>query len=275
MVTGRTTKIAVVCLLAATGLSGCIYEREAPEPWFLKPRSPVSGTEYRLLPPDSFQVTSMHVPEIQGTHRIMPDGTVTFPLLGQIYLADLTPKEVEDKLKEAASKYYEQVDATVTVVNYASQKYYVFGEGGSGPRAWTGRDTLLDALASVTGSNTAWQERVIVIRPCEPAAGGYVTPKDSWKYRVWGIHPDRPDKPRYKMVVNLKAMWQHGDMANNILLKPNDIVYVRPHPFAWIARKIQLLTMWVSPISQAVRTPTQVEDAWTDPTGRDRDRDRD
>ena len=253
MKTGRILGIALVGLLLASATAGCHYHREEIEPFLLKPRRPLTGTDYPVLPPDAIQITSLHVPEIGGTFTIGPDGKINFPLLGEIYVAELTPKEIEQKLMAAAKDYYEQVDANVRVTGYNSRKFYVFGPSGGGPRQWTGRDSLLDALVGMTGNRGAWQERVIVLRVSEPTKGGYITAEPSWKYRVLGIHRDRPDKPRFKMLINLKAMWQHGDMANNILLKPDDIVYVRPTPWTWIGMKIRDILQPVSPVLEAVR----------------------
>jgi hypothetical protein len=47
-------------------------------------------------------------------------------------------------------------------------------------------------------------------------------------------------------------------MANNILLKPDDIIYVPPHPAAWLMLKIRSLLLPVSPVLEAVRTPADV-----------------
>jgi hypothetical protein len=41
------------------------------------------------------------------------------------------------------------------------------------------------------------------------------------------------------MTINLMAMVQHGDMSNNILLQPNDIIYVQPNPFGYVAREFE------------------------------------
>ena len=147
----RTRNIAIAVLTGATAccvLTGC-YDPNEIKDFLLKPRAPVSGTEYRVLPPDVITITSRQVPEIASvTQRIRPDGKINLPLLGEVYVANMTPREIEETLKKKASKYYEQVDATVTVSAYLSQAFYVFGQvNRQGPQPWTGRDTLLDALA--------------------------------------------------------------------------------------------------------------------------------
>lgn len=237
MRTGNLKKVVVlVCLLSCCGLMGC-YNADEVKQFLLKPRRQVSGLEYRVYPPDMISIDSLHVQEIQGVRqRVRPDGKINLPLLGEISVAGKTPSEIEKLLTEAAKDYYEQVDATVQVVGYNSQRFYVFGHVSSpGPFAWTGHDTLLDVLSMARPTSMAWPERIIVVRGTTPQEGGCATTQPSGQYRMTGVHPPGEDNPRYKMTINLMAMVQSGDLANNILLKPNDIIYVQPNPFARVA----------------------------------------
>ena len=242
---------------------GCYDAREV-NAFLLKSRAPVSAAEYRILPPDTISVSSTQVPEINGfISQVRPDGKVNVPLIREVYVADRTPKQVEEAIKEAAKKYYDEVDATVQVTGYNSRKLYVFGEVfRPGPVRWTGGDTLLDVLASAQPSPLAWPERIIVIRGTQPSQGGYAI-SPSTKYAMLGINdglksplpdgqapraaadanapagPDTRPAAAEKMTINLMAMVQHGDMSNNILLQPNDIVYVQPNPFGYVAREFE------------------------------------
>lgn len=263
-------------LLVLGTTAGCRYNPEELQAFLLQPRAHVTGTDYRVMPPDGIQVTSLHVPEIAGTHRIAPNGKVNLPLLGEIYIANMTTKEIEQTLMEAAKEYYEQVDATVQVTGYNSQRFYVFQDGGGmggagggggspgsgGARAYTGRDALLDVLSQL--ERRAWHERITVLRVAQPAKGGYIVSKKSKKYEWWGIHPDLPGKPRYKMTFNLKAMYREGDMSNNILLKPDDIVWVPMRPWASFAQWVRDLVEPVSPILELIRTPNTIRYGFQD-----------
>jgi len=52
------------------------------------------------------------------------------------------------------------------------------------------------------------------------------------------------------------AMVEKGDMANNILLRPNDIIYVQPNPFAKVGLWIQNLLFPIRPAVQTITTPS-------------------
>ena len=262
--TKRVLTAVMLTSLAAAGLGCGYYKPEAVNNFLLQPRDMVvSATEYRVYPPDVLSFQSRTVPEISGvSQQIRPDGKVNLPLVGEVYVAGKTPREIEQILAKAAQDYYEvTTDATVNVSGYNSQRYYVFGQVGSpGPKRWTGRDSLLDALASAQPTALAWPERIWVVRSEGNQVGGQQWPqgaKASSKYRLWGIHPEQAGQPRHRMLVNLAAMYEHGDLSQNILLKPNDIIYVQPNPFAKVGLAIQNVLFPVRPALSAASTPAQ------------------
>jgi polysaccharide export outer membrane protein len=257
--TGRCIQLVAVACCCVVFASGC-YDGEQIKAFLLTPRAPVSGVEYRVYPPDAIAIVSRDVPEINGvTQQVRPDGKVNLPLLGELSVAGKTPKEIEAALNELSRTYYKEVDATVTVAGYRSQSFYVFGMvSRPGPMAWTGRDTLLDVLAKARPTTLAWPERILVVRGDEPQVGGHAPEKSSWQYARTGVRPERKDQPRRRMVINLMAMVSSGDLSNNILLMPNDVVYVQPNPFARVGLMLQNLLFPIRPAVETVTMPTRV-----------------
>ncbi len=236
--------------------SGCYDAREV-QAFLRKPRQPVSGIEYRVMPPDSLLITSQHISEINGVRQqIRPDGKINLPLLGEVTVAAKTPRQIEAEINKQARKYYEEVDVNVQIVGYHSQKFYIFGEvRRAGPFAWTGHDSLLDVLARAQPSFLAWPQRIIVVRGSSPQEGGQEDRSPSLKYTFQGVHPRRDDCPPRKIVINLWAMVRSGDMNNNILLLPNDVIYVQPNPLARLGQAIQSLLLPISPAAETVEAP--------------------
>jgi len=226
----------VLCLVVAgVGQMGC-YNNDAVKAFLQSPRTPVSGTEYRIYPPDEVVITSLHVPEIHNTrHIVRPDGRISLPLLGEIDVGGRTPKEVQLIINDSASEYYDKVESTVQIGEYNSQFFYVFGQvEKQGPLPWTGKDSLLDALARTLPNKYAWPERIIVVRGDDPKIGGMFREEAAERghYEVSGVRPELRDRPRSKIVVNMMAMLEHGDMSNNVLMLPDDVIYVQPNPLA-------------------------------------------
>ncbi len=256
--------LAVLAVSAVVGGCSHTYDMQQVQQFLDQPRPLVAGSEYRIMPPDTITFESRRIEEIGGQQlRVRPDGKVNLPLLGEIFVAGKTPSQVEQAIVQAAGQYYENPDATVQVTGYNSQSFFVMGQvGRRGPQPWTGNDTVLDALSKAGMTQMAWPERIVVIRPNKPARGGYETEHPSAEhiehYQEEGVHPDDALEPTKRMTINVLAMIQKGDMANNILLQPNDIIYVQPNPFAKVTLDLRRVLMPLNPIVEALSAPGRI-----------------
>ena len=157
--------------------------------------------------------------------RVRPDGKISLNLLDEVYVAGLTPSEINTLLKKLVSKYYESPDIKVEVVAN-SKFYYVFGFGvlQQGRYAYTGRDTVIGALAEAGFNNDAWPEQVLVSRP------------------------GKNGEPNATAVVDFTRIWGYGDLSQNYLLEEGDIIEVRLSKLAKFNRD---LSQVISPITGA------------------------
>lgn len=251
--------------LVAACLPGCGNRDEdlmQVQAFLQKPRTPVSGVEYRVMPPDVLAISSLHVTEINNvSQQVRPDGKINVPLLGEVMVAGRTPAEIETLLQESASQYYKVPDAKVVVSQYQSQKYFVYGQVlRPGARIWTGRDTIIDAMAEAQPNEISWPEKIRVVRSRKPAVGGYM--------------PEVPEKAdpndvtknwtnAEELTIDLMAMVRTGDMSHNIMLQPNDIIYVPPNPFGALGLEIRKFLYPVQPIIETVQTPQTVRNSAT------------
>lgn len=219
---------------------------------FLQSRpSPVVGIPYRVYPPDVIGFKSKYVREIDGEIRtVRPDGKVSLPLVGDVFVAGKTLQEIGYDIALAARKYYKRVDITVYMVKYNSQKIYVFGQVQQpGPMPWTGADTVLDVLARAQPTMLAWPEKIKIIRSKAPSKGGFLPEQLAGTSQV------------EELVVDMKAMVEKGDMSHNILLKPGDVVYVPPNPAAEIGIALRQILYPIQPVIEAGRAPVVIQDA--------------
>ena len=191
----RCLGVLVGCLLVAAAM-GCGGNHKRLKAFLQEPRSPVSGTEYRVLPPDVLQINSIHVSDINNFKvEVRPDGKINLPLLGEVTVAGNTPREIEAVLMAMSREFYEEVDATVQVAEFKSQKIYVFGQvSRPGPLPWTGTDTVLDVLAQVQPMPTAWPERIVVVRGKPPLRGGYLPPSKKHHAEKGEHEEDAPEE---------------------------------------------------------------------------------
>lgn len=304
-----TLVTTVLCLFGA-GCHGTSAERL--KAFLQKNPSQVTATEYRIMPPDVIQVSSTKILEFGGgaavggnagvDQVVRPDGKVNLPLIGEIMVADRTPKEIEATINEAARKYYEQVDCTVNIVTFNSQKVYVFGQvSRPGPLPWTGTNTVLDVLAQSQPTTLAWPERIHVVRGKPPRRGGYLpdevkkglvradgksaaeasgatagqdkaTPQSADAKAVEakavaanGAEANAAIATKEKkdegsaqaevMVIDMMVMVHDGDLSRNIILEPDDVVYVPPNPLAAFGLAMQQVLLGIQPAASTIQLP--------------------
>lgn len=205
-----------------------------------EPRPIVTATEYRMAPPDGVLVTSKRVREING-HRevIRPDGKLTLPLLGSVFVAGKTCEEVSAELERMARDFYEDADVSVRVVSFQSKRIYVFGEvSRPGPYNYNGTNTVLDTMATAQPTRLADPQRIQVLRPS----------------------PD--GKLIRRMTVSLDDMVKNGETELNAVLEEGDIIYVPANGFAAVGLAFQQLLLPLQPAAATVQAPTNIDDSF-------------
>ena len=152
-------------------LAGCFSSHPQDIAAFVHPEQVnVNAANYIMQPPDEIEVYCTKAPEIHAQRqRIRPDGKVSFEALGELHAAGRTPKQLADALKEKIINFYTLAGDSpidVRVVAFRSKVFYVLGQVyHEGTKTYTGRDTVLTALAEARPSVLGWIQRVQVIRP--------------------------------------------------------------------------------------------------------------
>ena len=215
---------------------GCAPPHYTDYAAFLKtPRPIVGGKPYVIEPPDSISIIAPGAPEINGQGgRLRPDGYITLHLLGDVFAAGKTPTQLAAEIEEQILRYYQDVSVQVQVTGFNSKVYYLAGETSQGPRSYSGKDTVLDALLGGGIPRSAWPEHVPVLRPNEQG-----------------------DLIR-RMSLNLKDMYEKGDLKYNAVLEEGDIVFMPINPLAAIGVAVQNLLSPVQPLISVATTPGRI-----------------
>ncbi len=223
-------KIMIVFLISL-GLSlSCAHK---PAPIELQSHKPLSVARYSypyiLNPGDEIEIHVRNHPEFSGNVPIYPDGIIELPNIhyrspngNKLKAAGLNREDLADKISEFLRYYIKDPAVTVRIAEYKSKKVYVFGEVGRPGIVYMEREGL-------------------TVRDAIIKAGLPTTYAAASKVHI--ISPD-PKETSYQ-VVNLKRILYKGQIKENLILKPDDIVYV---PSLWITKVNFWLNQLLHPI---------------------------
>lgn len=231
----RMLAITAVATIATVGMGGCQTYHDY-DAFVQTPRPIVTGQTYRMAPPDEILIVSRRVREISGhREKIRPDGNITLPLLGTVYVAGRTPEEVSEELQILSKDYYEDADVSLRVVGFNSKKIFVFGEVGlAGPYPYNGANTVLETLARAQPTRFADPQQIQVLRPNEN--GEMIR----------------------RMTIDLNQMVRGGDTTLNAVLEEGDIIYVPANPLAAVGLTLQQILLPITPAASIVQNPASI-----------------
>jgi polysaccharide export outer membrane protein len=110
--------------------------------------------DYRIGEEDLIKINVFDHPELSVDARVSKSGNITFPLLGQLQVAGLTTRDMEQQLvtKLEAGAYVRNPQVSVLITEYQSQKISVMGQvARPGQYALAKENHVLDMLAQAGG----------------------------------------------------------------------------------------------------------------------------
>ncbi len=156
---------------------------------------------YRIGSGDVLKLDVFGRAEVSGTHTVGPDGKITVPLMGDVFLNDLTREDALATIDQRLHQLFTHPLVTLSVEQYTSNQVTVLGRvERNGIHKFSNPPTLAEVLASA-GAMPIMDKQAILTR-CAIMRG-----RDKL---IW---------------VDLKALLS-GDPGYNLRMKKGDIVYI-------------------------------------------------
>ena len=111
----------VVGFLAAAGLA----QAQAPAG---NARASPDAASYRVGPEDVLEISVWREDTLKKEVLVMPDGNVSYPLIGEVQAAGRTVREIREEITKRLDKYIPDPVVSVTVLKPGSQRVYVLGK---------------------------------------------------------------------------------------------------------------------------------------------------
>lgn len=157
-----------------------------------------------MAPRDQLSVQVHGHDDLTRTVRVSENGMITLPLIGELRVADLSPREIETAIENALKPaYLKNPRVTVAVAEFRGRQFAVVGAVNQ-PGAYpirTNEVTLLQALSEAHGTRENASRVAYVLRA-----------------------KLRSDEPQ-PLEVDLDTMFRTG-RGSGVLLEPGDSVYV-------------------------------------------------
>ena len=166
---------------------------------------------------DVIEVTAFQEEEITGEFLVEASGAITFPLLGPVPVAGMTPAAISAILEELLERdFYVDVQLKVKVEVFASQPVTLLGEvQAPGTYYLEGRTTLTDLLSKAGGLKSS-AGPVLELR------------------RTSRIEGEGPPEPMVFETSKLST----GEIGRDLILQAGDVLYVSPKQIYFITGEV-------------------------------------
>ncbi|MFC1590601.1 polysaccharide biosynthesis/export family protein [Candidatus Omnitrophota bacterium] len=196
-------------------------------------------TSYVIGQQDTLEISVWEAEGLTKDVIVAPDGSISFPLVGELRAAGKTLTELDKEVTEKIAEYVREPQVSIMVKKLGGKRVVVFGEvKNPGVYNVLGEGTLMEVIAMAGGfGEDAITGSVVVVR---------------------GDLSADPDT----RVLNLVHAVKKGRLSREYIIEPNDIVYVpeRLIPSAQFLIK-KVLPGLLSSVSQEVVVERWLKDS--------------
>jgi polysaccharide export outer membrane protein len=215
------TVILLVLAQAQAPAPTAVPASPAPSP---VPAAGAGDRSYRIGAGDILRVAVYGYEDLTQVVVVQPEGSFVFPLIGSVPAAEATPAELEARIAARLSKgQIRDPKVAVSVQEYRSKLVFVVGElARPGTYPLAGETRLVEILSRAGPLSANAGSEVVVVRPRaavnRPVLPGEVAP-------TAGGGKVSATSAAEIVRVDVREI-QEGRLEKNVVLKPNDTVFV-------------------------------------------------
>jgi len=165
----------------------------------------IQKNDYRISPQDLLAVSVYQEEDLKKEARVSMEGKISFPLAGEVVVGGLTPLEAEAKIRDILKAQFVDPQVSVEVKEYRARRVFVLGE------------------VVKPGSYEIPPDRVLTVVEAIALAGGFTKYASPNHTRV--VRRSNGGQQVESMVIPVASVTS-GDKEKDMVLKPDDVVYI-------------------------------------------------
>jgi polysaccharide biosynthesis/export protein len=133
----------------------------------------IHAADYVIGPRDVLKITVWGQPDLSQNYSVSAEGTIVFPLIGEVKAAGQSEGQLGQQLAKLLEKdYLVNPQVLVVVLEYKSKKVIVMGDADKpGAYPLTGAATVLEVISQAGGFSKSAGKQLVLIRPNQQVAG--------------------------------------------------------------------------------------------------------
>ena len=163
-----------------------------------------NSQDYLIQAGDLVEIKVYKEDDMERTLRVTTNGSITFPLIGNVKIAGLTVSAAENKLENALQEYLKTPSVSFLIKEYANKTVYVLGQ------------------VKKPSSIAILPEKTMTLLEAITSAGGFTDVAAISKVKILRME----DGVQKSIEVDVSQITKEGNKQYDVPLKPADVVFV-------------------------------------------------